>query len=196
MRQERNGERRQEARQKRDLRRNWPEPLMEPACPTVAEKGNQTRGSLESVDVQLILTCDDDSSKPGDNVALIEKRGASMRQVVGPHGDGCDCGGGHLYIGLRGGRLSVADGQERGGGGCKARAGCCAVRPKYCTEHPCSLSSCLAFTSTTRQILPPRLPSDPSKWKRNNKFQLKMMIVRQVCSGSRFSGEAIGCHLR
>ena len=31
-----------------------------------------------------------------DNVALIEKRGASMRQVVGPHGDGCDCGGGHL----------------------------------------------------------------------------------------------------
>ena len=167
MRQERNGERRQEARQKRDLRRNWPEPLMEPAWPTVAEKGNQTRGSLESVDVQLILTCDDDSSKPGQ------------------------CG-----VGLRGGRLSVADGQERGGGGCKARAGCCAVRPKYCTEHPCSLSSRLAFTSTTRQILPPRLPSDPSKWKRNNKFQLKMMIVRQVCSGSRFSGEAIGCHLR
>ena len=34
-----------------------------------------------------------------DNVALIEKRGASMRQVVGTHGDGCDCGGGHLYFG-------------------------------------------------------------------------------------------------
>ena len=193
MRQERNGERRQEARQKRDLRRNWPEPLMEPAWPTVAEKGNQTRGSLESVDVQLILTCDDDSSKPGqcgvDRKERCEYEAGSWTSW--------------RWMRLwwwsplhRGGRLSVADGQERGGGGCKARAGCCAVRPKYCTEHPCSLSSCLAFTSTTRQILPPRPPSDPSKWKRNNKFQLKMMIVRQVCSGSRFSGEAIGCHLR
>ena len=147
MRQERNGERRQEARQKRDLRRNWPEPLMEPACPTVAEKGNHGQCGVDRKE-----RCEYEAG------SWTSWRWMRLWWWSPLH---------------RGGRLSVADGQERGGGGCKARAGCCAVRPKYCTEHPCSLSSRLAFTSTTRQILPPRLPSDPSKWKRNNKFHSK-----------------------
>ena len=85
-----------------------------------------------------------------DNVALIEKRGASMRQVVGPHGDGCDCGGGHLYIEEDGWVWQTGKNEV----GVGARRGQAAVQ--------CGLNIAPSTHATSRPAWLSRLPPDKS----------------------------------